>query len=53
MIATFSPIKLFINVDFPTLGRPINATKPERKPSSPFKPFNRLHQATFPNHCHK
>jgi hypothetical protein len=24
-----SPIKWFINVDLPTLGRPINDTKPE------------------------
>jgi hypothetical protein len=30
IIAIFSPRKVFIKVDFPTLGRPVRETKPER-----------------------
>jgi len=29
VIAIFSPINLFIKVDFPTLGLPIRVTKPD------------------------
>ena len=31
VIAIFCPIRRFINVDFPTFGRPINVTKPDLK----------------------
>ena len=31
IIAIFCPIRLFINVDFPTFGLPITATKPDLK----------------------
>jgi len=33
VIATFSPTNWLSRVDLPTFGRPIRATKPERKPS--------------------
>jgi hypothetical protein len=33
VIATFSPTNWFNKVDLPTLGLPIKATNPERKPS--------------------
>jgi hypothetical protein len=29
VIAAFCPISLFISVDFPTFGRPINAANPD------------------------
>ena len=33
VIATFAPTRAFINVDFPTFGRPVKQAKPERKPA--------------------
>ena len=39
IIATFCPRTLFINVDFPTFGRPIILTKPDLNPSKSINPY--------------
>ena len=46
VIAIFCPIRRFINVDFPTFGRPINVTKPDLNSfaiNCPFPVFSIVH----------
>ena len=51
VMATFSPTSAFVSVDFPTLGRPTNVTKPQWIAPSPVPSDVDMAQSPFFGGC--